>query len=195
MRGMILLLLALAPATYAENTMFDVTSTSKSTETVPVEQPATPQWSQWPVVGSAQLEVFLFDIYRSFLHAPGGQYQSLNGVADHPMALSILYDRSIEQQDLVKETVKQWQHLGYNQQQIEQWQQTIAQLFPTVNEGDRLTYITDGQQGWLLFQANNASTQTLSANLDKGFNEAFLSIWLSENTKYPQHRKQLIGEK
>jgi hypothetical protein len=204
MRGLILLVSLLAFNSTAEtnqNTAAKLVS-NQDIAAVAITEPnlATLNWSEWPLVGSAELQVFLFDIYSSYLHAPAGNYRSLEGVADHPLALSILYARDINQQDLVDETVKQWRHLGYNDTQIALWQQKITAVFPRVNKGDRLTYITDGVKGWLLFQPEPVSQQPgshqiLAADLDKGFNEAFLSIWLSENTKYPKHRKQLIGEK
>ena len=55
----------------------------------------TSNWQQWQTVGEAQLTWFVFDIYKSRLKAPDGQYMVSNDVSPHPFALEINYQRCL----------------------------------------------------------------------------------------------------
>ncbi|ENQ8761493.1 hypothetical protein ACEQ72_001723, partial [Vibrio parahaemolyticus] len=70
-------------------------------------------WQEWETVGEAQLTWFVFDIYRSRLKAPNGQYLVSTDVSPHPFALEINYQRDISKQQLLEVTDEQWQKLGF----------------------------------------------------------------------------------
>ena len=59
------------------------------------------QWQEWRKVGSAQLTYFIFDVYKSQLLTPSGDYAQGKDVSPHPLALSIEYQRDISQKQLV----------------------------------------------------------------------------------------------
>ncbi|WP_253912504.1 chalcone isomerase family protein [Vibrio sp. B1Z05] len=151
------------------------------------------QWQQWPTVGSADLDFMFFDVYTSQLRSPEGQYQVGNDLSPHPVALAITYERNISKKHLLKETKKQWEHLGYNTNQSSEWLVRLGNIYPDVALGDQLVYITDGLSGAFVYIQKDGLTQWRGEITDEALNDAFLAIWLSPNTEYPKHRQQLIG--
>ena len=156
-------------------------------------QPSSNEWRGWATVGEAQLSMLFFDIYQSELLSPSGSYSVQQDVTPHPLALSITYQRDISQQQLLDATLEQWQKLGFNETETVQWADTLSTIFPDIEEGHNITYVTNGQQGQF-FHADQASSSKLIGVIeDEAFNDAFLSIWLSPNTDYPKLRQGLIG--
>ncbi|WP_319536707.1 chalcone isomerase family protein [uncultured Vibrio sp.] len=156
---------------------------------------STADWRQWKMVGQAKLTWFIFDIYESRLRAPEGRYQVSGDVSPHPFALEIYYQRDITKQQLLEVTDEQWQKLGVNQQRRQQWLSELNKMYPNINRGDELTYVTDGKAGHLVYRrAGDTASRTVGFVEDEGLNDAFLSIWLSPKTEFPKLRKQLIGQ-
>ncbi|MBT0123984.1 chalcone isomerase family protein [Vibrio campbellii] len=155
----------------------------------------TSNWQQWQTVGEAQLTWFVFDIYKSRLKAPDGQYMVSNDVSPHPFALEINYQRDISKEQLLDVTDEQWQKLGFTQAYRQQWISELNTMFPDIKKGDELTYLTDGTNGQLIYRkAGSEPYQTVGYVKDERLNDAFLSIWLSPKTEFPKLRKQLIGQ-
>jgi hypothetical protein len=155
----------------------------------------TSNWQQWQTVGEAQLTWFIFDIYKSRLKTPDGQYQVSGDVSPHPFALEINYQRDISKEQLLDVTDEQWQKLGFTQAYRQQWISELNTMFPDIKKGDELTYLTDGKNGQLIYrQGGSKPYQTIGYVKDERLNDAFLSIWLSPQTEFPKLRKQLIGQ-
>jgi hypothetical protein len=152
-------------------------------------------WQHWQTVGEAQLTWFIFDIYKSRLKTPDGQYTVSSDVSPHPFALEINYQRDISKQQLLDVTDEQWQKLGFTQPYRQQWISELNTMLPNIKKGDELTYLTDGKTGQLIYrQAGREPYQTVGYVKDERLNDAFLSIWLSPQTEFPKLRKQLIGQ-
>ncbi|MGR5237757.1 chalcone isomerase family protein [Vibrio alfacsensis] len=157
-------------------------------------QSTQPDWQEWQTVGEAQLTWFIFDVYKSTLKTPDGQYQVSNDVSPHPFALEINYQRDISKQQLLDVTDEQWQKLGFTQPYRQQWISELNTMFPNIKKGDELTYLTDGKTGQLIYrQAGSKPYQTVGYVNDERLNDAFLAIWLSPQTEFPKLRQQLIG--
>ncbi|MGR5131879.1 chalcone isomerase family protein [Vibrio alfacsensis] len=155
----------------------------------------TKSWQHWQTVGEAQLTWFVFDIYQSRLKTPNGQYTISSDVSPHPFALEINYQRDISKQQLLDVTDEQWQKLGFTQSYRQQWISELDTMLPNIKKGDKLTYLTDGKTGQLIYrQAGRDRYQTVGYVEDERLNDAFLSIWLSPQTEFPKLRQQLIGQ-
>ena len=153
------------------------------------------EWQRWPRVGEAQFTWFVFDVYHSTLFAPQGKYQVGSSITPHPLALEIHYQRDISKQQLLDATDEQWQALGYAKLLRRKGITLLDGLFRDVKKGDRLTYVTDGQKGQLWFQgAQETKLSYLGHVEEQWLNDAFLSIWLSPSSQYPQYRAKLIGQ-
>ncbi|CAM2904906.1 chalcone isomerase family protein [Vibrio ordalii] len=151
------------------------------------------EWQTWPVIGQANLSWLWLDIYSSQLRTPSGQYEQGSDLSPHPLALEIEYQRDISSKQLVESTAEKWQKLKLTEQQVAPWLVHLSSIFPSVTEGDRLIYTSDGQQGAFIFHPKNGVQAQVGTVVDEALNEAFLAIWLSPQTQYPHLRKQLIG--
>ncbi len=175
--------------------LLGVTSLQAQTISDNRQQSTQPDWQQWQTVGEAQLTWFIFDVYKSTLKAPDGQYLVSSDVSPHAFALEINYQRDISKQQLLDVTDEQWQKLGFTQAYRQQWILELTDMFPNINKGDELTYLTDGKTGQLIYrQSGSKPYQTVGYVNDERLNDAFLSIWLSPQTEFPRLRQQLIGQ-
>jgi hypothetical protein len=104
-------------------------------------------------------------------------------------ALKLEYYRSIDSRDLVDATKDQWNKLGYSKSNIQRWLKPLYEMWPNVEEGSTLTIrVAEDNVSRFYFDE-----QPIGIIQDKQFGEAFLAIWLSENTSEPGLRKQLLG--
>lgn len=104
-------------------------------------------------------------------------------------ALKIEYYRDIDSKDLVDATQDQWEKLGYSDSKIKSWIAPLYEMWPNVKQGSTLTIrVSEDQQSQFYFDEQPIGTIT-----DTQFGQAFLSIWLSENTSEPKLRQQLLG--
>ena len=138
-------------------------------------------------VGKGQMSVLWFDVYRARLLSPQKEYQPQL----YPQVLEITYLRKITAADLVDATVEQWQHLQYSAEDIESWKAVLVGLWPDVDEQHTLAFAAVSKdKGHFYFNGQPLGTIT-----EAGFADAFVSIWLSEQSSQPALRAQLIGEK
>ena len=138
-------------------------------------------------VGKADMDLLWFSVYSAKLLSVDGQYKT----AQFPLKLEIQYHRDIEAEDLIEATLEQWEHIGIDGNLIPRLQAHIEDVWPDVKEGDQLSFMMHEQsKGQFFFNG-----QPLPMINEPGFSEAFLGIWLSENTSRPELRQQLIGAK
>ncbi|MDF2182833.1 chalcone isomerase family protein [Neptuniibacter sp. CAU 1671] len=139
----------------------------------------------WPEVGRAKLEVLWFDIYNAALHAPEGVFAGFSA----PLLLQVNYLRDFKGKDLVTETDKQMQPFS-TQTQREQWLPQLLNLWPDIKKGDQLAFeITPSGEGHFYY-----NQRWLGVVSDPGFAEAFVKIWLANESEYPELASQLRGQ-
>ncbi|MFS1439582.1 chalcone isomerase family protein [Shewanella sp. 10N.286.48.A6] len=139
------------------------------------------------LVGQADLDLLWFSVYSAKLMSVDGEYKN----QQYPLKLEIQYHRDIDAEDLIEATVEQWQHIGIEQSRIPQLQAHLEGIWPDVKQGDTLSFMMHEQNKGQFFY----NEQPLAMILEPGFADAFLGIWLSENTSRPKLRQQLIGVK
>ncbi|MGI5308106.1 chalcone isomerase family protein [Rheinheimera sp. WS51] len=143
--------------------------------------------SQLQLVGKSQLKVLFFRVYDAILHTDTGRYPDAETVA-----LNLHYLRDIQAEELIENTAKQWQKLGYSDTALQQqWLKQLKQLWPDVKKGDCLLAFTP--DGKIINFYNN--TGLLGTINSAQFTKQFLAIWLSEHSSYPKNRNELIGTK
>jgi hypothetical protein len=133
--------------------------------------------------GSGQLSWLFWDIYQATLYTPNGQYSE----EIYPKALEINYQRDIEAAELIRATQEEWQRLKVPYRA--EWLQQLAQLWPNIKKGDRLTMRATSKDS-AVFSYNGTTVGHIDG---EGFAKAFLTIWLSPETRDKQLRAQLIG--
>ena len=138
-------------------------------------------------IGQGTMSWLFFDVYQAVLYSQTGTYVK----QDYPQALKIVYKRDIKSDDLVTATAREWQKLAIINEDYQGWLTQLLALWPDIKTGDELIFLVD-VDGIGYFYHNN---QLLGGIESDNFANAFLSIWLSNNTSEPGLRKQLIGEK
>lgn len=149
-------------------------------------------WLRWQTVGRATLTWGPFTVYDSQLLTPGGRWQP----RQWPLALVITYRRDISRQELLDATLEQWQaqNIGSGEQR-QQWLQQLAAFWPDVSDGTRLAFQADASGGQFYWQTagTQAAIRAIGPKFDTAFRDAFLNIWLSPKSTYPDIRRELIG--
>ena len=135
-------------------------------------------------VGQAELRVFFLKIYRAELYSATGRYEKLQG----PLMLRLTYQRDISSNRLVSETRKQIGDLP--SAQLDRWMGRLADMWPDLEKGDELTFYMD-PEGLGHFHHNG---QYIGSLEDRTFTEAFLNIWLADDSAYPKLTRKLRGE-
>ncbi|MEZ9197511.1 chalcone isomerase family protein [Shewanella sp. 10N.286.54.B9] len=137
-------------------------------------------------VGRGEMEWWWFTLYRARLLTVDGEYHQ----GRYPMVLEIEYYQEIPSERLLEATVDQWQHLQLDKKRQLQWQASLSELWPDVNEGDTLSLqVLSPKSSQFYFNG-----KPLEEPMPEGFSEDFLAIWLSTQTSRPELRKQLLGE-
>ncbi len=111
-------------------------------------------------------------------------------IADQPLALELIYARSISGAQIVSSSLREMAHVGsFSEAQGTHWSQAMTALFPDVSAGDRITGIQrPGQSARFFF---NGILRGEVA--DALFTRLFFGIWLSARTSEPQLRQQLLN--
>ncbi|MDO6706973.1 chalcone isomerase family protein [Photobacterium sp. 1_MG-2023] len=150
---------------------------------------ASGTWQAWPTVGEATLKWGPWVIYDSQLRSPSGRYDAQVSEAQTSLALVIRYRRDIDKDDLLEATDEQWQKLGFSSGKRQRWLRQLAGIWPDVRKGDRLIFVTHAEGG--TFYRDN---RVIGEVADEEMAKAFISIWLSPRTEYPDLRRRLIGD-
>ncbi|MBN0987509.1 hypothetical protein [Amphritea pacifica] len=146
---------------------------------------ATPLPKNMKVVGEAELKVLWLSIYRARLASPQGSFVS----ASMPLLLTLEYQRDVSKQSLLDETRRQWQKAGIAPDDQALWLRSLATLWLDVEDQDSLGFYQDAD-GYGHFYHNQ---NYLGSIRDNRFCQAFLGIWLSDNSDFPGFTRQLTG--
>ena len=142
--------------------------------------------NQLQKVGAGEMNYLFWTLYRAELFASDIPFDVTEM---KPKALRIEYYKEIDKQALIDVTGEQWLQLGYDAAEIELWLTPLAKIWPDVAPGDVLTLlVTQDSVSHFYFD-----DELIGVIDDPRFGNAFLSIWLSENTSEPRLRKQLLG--
>ena len=135
------------------------------------------------LVGIAEMKWLWFEIYQAKLLTPTGTYKP----NQWPLALDLLYRRSIPAEQLIQSTMHAWER-----QDIDypvEWVSKLRDIWPDIAPQDQLILYVDDDRISHFFYNN----KFIGSLLDPLFSKAFTAIWLSKNTLRPALRNQLIG--
>ena len=137
--------------------------------------------------GGGAMRFLGVQVYEARLWAPA---PILGDAARHPLALELIYTRTIKGELIVSSSLREMQRVGsFTPEQSDRWTRALAPLFPDIKPGDRLTGIQrPGQSARFYFNG------TLRGEVaDADFARLFFGIWLSPRTSEPKLREQLLG--
>lgn len=200
----LMILLGLPSQAWADNLQIQAQTQAQQAQALSQEQTPEPKAAQvepskaelasFREVGRGEMDWWFITLYRARLLTPDGSYQPNS----FPQQLEIQYYRDIPASRLLEATKHQWLHLGYDREQISAWLALLEDIWPNVEQGDRLSFVASGpQRGHFLFNDKPLAAIVIDESASsehKRFADAFLAIWLSERSSRPQLRAQLIGE-
>ncbi len=135
----------------------------------------------------ARLRFWGFDVYDARLWAPQGF--RFNQATQFRFALELQYLRRLDGDAIASRSLDEMRRLAtVTDAQAQSWLLAMREVFPNVNEGDRITGINvpgEGVEFWVNGQRAGDVKDPVFANL-------FFGIWLSERTSEPKLRAQLL---
>ena len=159
-------------------------------------------------VGHARFSLLFWDIYDSRLLTKSGLYpeDKTKGKGSPSIIFEITYLRDITKDDLITNTIEQWQHLDISPKAYQHYIPELNRVWPDITEGDTLSLFIKNSESYFyhnqkfigviaakssrtLSQSDSLSTADNTAN----FGNLFLDIWLSPQTSQPKLRKKLLG--
>ncbi len=137
-------------------------------------------------VGKGKMNWLWLELYHASLYTMDGRYQ----IGRYPQALEIQYSRDIKAKDLLDATGSEWQKQGVPDAQVQAYLAKLAPLWVDVQRGDTLLLVANDESQGEFFH----NGQSLGSVNDTGLMQAFLGIWLRDDTSEPSLRAQLLGE-
>jgi hypothetical protein len=139
------------------------------------------------LLGEAKFSVLFWDIYQSRLLTSDGQYP----LSHHCQSslFEIQYLRDISKQELLDNTLAQWQHLAIDKAEYMLYLTVLENIWPDIKAGDQLTLLSRANR--TVFYFNQKKIAEIES---EEFADLFLRIWLDENTSEPELRTQLLGD-
>lgn len=147
--------------------------------------PKLPLESLQPV-GQASLRVLWFNIYDATLFTSSGVFSE----AQTPVALELVYKRKISRKKLINETEKQLKG-KLDENTLSSGLQHLASIWPDINKKDVLTFYLETQELGHFYHNDDY----LGSINTENFAQAFLNIWIGQDSQYPELAKQLKGFK
>lgn len=139
--------------------------------------------------GSATLRFLGMDIYKARLWT-SREFKAAS-YTQSAFGLELIYMRSLSGRLIAERSLKEMQRQGRASEEREQaWLAAMAQAFPDVKAGDRITGVYRpgaGTNFWF-------NGQTRPAVHDASFGPVFFGIWLSDATSEPKMRTSLLGQ-
>lgn len=136
-------------------------------------------------VGQAELSFFFFKIYKAELLNRPGELERLQG----PLVLRLTFHRDISHHRLLRETRKRLKG-DMTPQQRDTWLNQLRDIWPSVEKGEEMSFFMDeAGHGHFYLQGKHIGSLP-----EEEFSEAFLNIWLGDDSGYPKLTRKLRGE-
>ena len=139
-------------------------------------------------VGEGNFSWFGLSIYKATLWADDNI--SRDRLFGSTLMLTLEYDRKISKQRIVTTTLGEWERVSNEQTETQaRWAASLLEILPSVNAGDRLSsLVIPGQETRFYLDG-----EEIGRIEDPEFGQAFLAIWLDENTRSSRLRKKLLS--
>ena len=136
------------------------------------------------LIGKANFSFLFWDIYDAELYSTSNKYNS------NELAIILKYNRSIDKETLIRETINDIkEQKKISNQQEEDWKSLLESIYID----------TATNKKFIAIKINNKSIfyyddKKLHESFDQEFNELFFNIWLRSNSKNPNFTKTLLGQ-
>ena len=136
------------------------------------------------LIGSANYSFLFWNIYDAELYSTSNKFNS------NELAIILKYNRSIEKETLVKETINDIkEQKNISKEQEEKWKSLLESIYIDTKTNKKFIAIKINNKS--IFYYNN---KKLYESFDEEFNQLFFDIWLRSNSKNPNFTKTLLGQ-
>ena len=136
------------------------------------------------LIGSANYSFLFWNIYDAELYSTSNKFNS------NKLAIILKYNRSIEKETLVKETINDIkEQKNISKEQEEKWKSLLESIYIDTKINKKFIAIKINNKS--IFYYNN---KKLHESFDEEFNQLFFDIWLRSNSKNPNFTKTLLGQ-
>ena len=136
------------------------------------------------LIGNANYSFLFWDIYDAELYSTSKKYNS------NELAIILKYNRSIEKETLVKETINDIkEQKNISKEQEEKWKSLLESIYIDTKTNKKFIAIKINNKS--IFYYNN---KKLHESFDEEFNQLFFDIWLRSNSKNPDFTRTLLGQ-
>ena len=136
------------------------------------------------LIGSANYSFLFWNIYDAELYSTSNKFNS------NELAMILKYNRSIEKETLVKETINDIkEQKNISKEQEEKWKSLLESIYIDTKTNKKFIAIKINNKS--IFYYNN---KKLHESFDEEFNQLFFDIWLRSNSKNPDFTKTLLGQ-
>ena len=136
------------------------------------------------LIGSANYSFLFWNIYDAELYSTSNKFNS------NELAIILKYNRSIEKETLVKETINDIkEQKNISKEQEEKWKNLLESIYIDTKTNKKFIAIKINNKS--IFYYNN---KKLHESFDEEFNQLFFDIWLRSNSKNPNFTKTLLGQ-
>ena len=136
------------------------------------------------LIGSANYSILFWNIYDAELYSTSNKFNS------NELAIILKYNRSIEKEKLVKETINDMkEQKNISKEQEEKWKSLLESIYIDTKTNKKFIAIKINDKS-IFYYIN----KKLHESLDDEFNQLFFDIWLRSNSKNPNFTKTLLGQ-
>ena len=136
------------------------------------------------LIGSANYSFLFWNIYDAELYSTSNKFNS------NELAIILKYNRSIEKETLVKETINDIkEQKNISKEQEEKWKSLLESIYIDTKTNKKFIAIKINNKS--IFYYNN---KKLHESFDEEFNQLFFDIWLRSNSKNPNFTRTLLGK-
>lgn len=136
-------------------------------------------------VGSSSVGFLFWDAFDANLWAPEGRFSW-----ERPAALSLTYRTDFSKRKLTDSTIKEMKRIaGWKPERLADFRANIAPCMSDVVAGDRFTAASPTPDRIVLY-LNGEQRCDLT---EPGLRRAYLGIWLSQNSRFPDESRKLMG--
>ena len=136
------------------------------------------------LVGKANYSFLFWNIYDAELYSTSNKFNS------NELAIILKYNRSIEKETLVKETINDIkEQKNISKEQEEKWKSLLESIYIDTKTNKKFIAIKINKKS--IFYYNN---KKLHESFDEEFNQLFFDIWLRSNSKNPNFTRTLLGK-
>ncbi len=135
--------------------------------------------------GSGSVGFLFWQFFDADLWATGGRFSW-----EKPSALSLTYRTEFSARELTESTIEEMARInGWPEERLTAFRADIAPCMSDVSDGDRFTAASPSPDRIVLY-LNGSERCDLSM---PGLRRAYLNIWLSQNSRFPDQSRKLTG--